>query len=104
MRARGRGLRPGFILLDECPADDVSVHLGLPGPKPLLGLLNGSARTRGFVSSSRTRCRCSLSAAPRGSVDSTVFVARRMVFLFPRSPRAARLAGTRSTRASLCRG
>jgi DNA primase len=33
--------RPTWLvgrLLDESPADDVPVHLGLPGPKPLLGL------------------------------------------------------------------
>ena len=36
-----RGGRPVWLIgrvLDEAPADDVAVHLGLPGPKPLLGL------------------------------------------------------------------
>ena len=36
-----RGGRPVWLIgrvLDEAPADDVAVHLGLPCPKPLLGL------------------------------------------------------------------
>jgi len=35
------GGRPVWLIgraLDEAPADDVAVHLGLPGPKPLLGV------------------------------------------------------------------
>jgi DNA primase len=40
--------RPGWLIgraLDEPSTDDVPVHLGLPGSKPLLGLQNEETRT-----------------------------------------------------------